>query len=114
MTLSDECLYRRHLEFFKYVEGQLRCKSNRTDQYLAVGEVLYAFMLNKAIGISVSSLNKESRLYLKTTYTVKVDGTEKIVQITNSKPCIKMRNRKTWFRLQRSRGGWEKVAIDNL
>ena len=43
MTLSDECLDRRHLEFFKYVEGQLRCKNNRTDQDLVAAEVLYAF-----------------------------------------------------------------------
>ena len=29
MTLTDECLERSHLEFMKYVEGQLRCKENR-------------------------------------------------------------------------------------
>ena len=43
MTLSDQCLDGSHLEFIKHVEGQLRCKRNRTDQDLAAAELLYAF-----------------------------------------------------------------------
>ena len=62
MTLSDECLDRSHLEFIKYVEGQLRCKCNRTDQDLVTTELLYAFRLNRAVGVSSSTLKKESRL----------------------------------------------------
>ena len=34
MTVSDECLDRRHMEFIKYVEGRLRSKGNITDQDL--------------------------------------------------------------------------------
>ena len=66
MTLSDGCLDRSHLEFMKYVEGKLRCKSNRTDQDLVGAELLYAFRINKAEGVSSSALKKESRFYLKT------------------------------------------------
>ena len=105
MTLSNECLNKSHLEFLKYVEGQLRCKCNRTNQDLAANEVLYAFRLNRAIGVSMSSLKKESRLYLKPVYAVKADGTEEIEQITDSKAYIKMKNGKAWFSFQRSRGG---------
>ena len=47
MTLSNECLDRSHLEFMKYVKGQLRCKDNRTDQDLVAAELLYAFRLNR-------------------------------------------------------------------
>ena len=114
MTLSDECLDRSHLEFIKYVEGQLRCKVNRSDQDLAVAEVLYAFRLNRAIRVSVSTLKKESRLYLKPVYAVKEDGTEELEQIADSRPYIKMKNEKAWFSFQRSRGGHAKVAIDRL
>ena len=114
MTLTDECLDKSHLKFIKYVEGQLRCKSNRTDQNLAATEVLYAFRLYRAIKVSVSTLKKESRLYLKSVYALKEDGTKELEQISDSMPCIKIRNRKAWFRLQRSRGGWAKVTIDSL
>ena len=71
MTLSDECLDRSHLEFIKYVEGQLRCKANRSSQDLAVAEVLYAFRPNRAIKVSVSTLKRESRL-LKD--SIKIEG----------------------------------------
>ena len=58
MTVSDKCLDRSHLEFIKYVEGQLKCKSNRTDQDRATTELLYAFRLNRAVGVSSSTLKK--------------------------------------------------------
>ena len=74
MTLTDECLDRSHMEFIKYVEGQLRCKGNRTDQDLAVVELLYAFRLNRVVGVSSSTLKRESRLYLKPVFVVKADG----------------------------------------
>ena len=92
MTLTDECLDKSHLEFIKYVEGQLRCKGNRTYQDLAAAEVLYAFRLNRAIRVSVSTLKKESRLYLKPVYAIKADGTEEIEQIADSKPYLKMKD----------------------
>ena len=71
MTLSDECLDINHLEFLKYVESQLRCKANRTDEDQAAAELLYAFRLNRAIKVSLSTLKKEPRLYVKPVYTVK-------------------------------------------
>ena len=114
MTLSDECLDRSHLEFIKYVEGQLICKAIKSSQDLAAVEVLYAFRLNRAIKVSVSTLKRESRLYLKPVYTLKEDGLEVLEQIADSKSCIKLKNGKAWFRLQRSRGGWAKVTIDSL
>ena len=40
MTLTDESLDRSHLEFIKYMESQLRCKENRTDQDLVAAEML--------------------------------------------------------------------------
>ena len=70
----------------KYVEGQLRCKDNRTDQDLVANKLLYAFMLNRAMGVSKTTLKKESRFYLKTVFAVKVDGTEGIEKIPDSKP----------------------------
>ena len=76
--------------------------------------MLYAFRLNRAIGVSVSSLKKESRLYLKPVYAVKADGTEEIEEVVDSKPYIKMKNGKAWFSFQRSRGGQAKVSIDSL
>ena len=114
MTLSDECLDRSHLEFMKYVEGQLRCKSNRTDQDLAAAELLYAFRINRAIGVSSSALKKESRFYLKPVYVTMEDGLEVLEKIVDSKPSIKIKDGKAWFRLQKARGGWAKVTVDNL
>ena len=114
MTLSDEYLDKSHLEFIKYVEGQLRCKANRSCQDLAAAEVLYAFRLNRAIKVSGSTLMRESRLYLKPLYTLKEDGLEVLEQIADSKSYINLKNGKAWFRLQRARGGWAKVTIDSL
>ena len=114
MTLSDECLDISHLEFIKYVEGQLRCKANRSSQDLAAAEVLYAFRLNRAIKVSVSTLKRESRLYLKPVYTMKEDGLEVLEQVVDIKSGIKLKDGKAWFRLQRARGGWAKVTIDSL
>ena len=65
MTLSDECLDISHLEFMKYVEGQLRCNANRMKDDQAAAEMLYAFRLNRAIKVDVSTLRKEPRLYLR-------------------------------------------------
>ena len=114
MTLTNECLDKSHIEFIKYMEGQLRCKGNRTDQDLAAAEVLYAFKLNRAIRVSVSTLKKKSRLYLKSVYAVKADGTEEIEQIADSKPYIKIKDGNAWFSFQRQRGGQAKVANDRL
>ena len=99
MTLSDECLDRSHLEFIKYVEGQLRCKANKSSQDIAAAEKLYAFRLNRAIKVSVSTLKRESRIYLKPVYTLKEDGLEVLEQIVDSKPCIKLKDEKAWFRI---------------
>ena len=114
MTLTDEFLDRSHLKFIKYVEGQLRCKGNRTDQDLAAVVVLYAFRFNRAIRVSVFTLKKESRLYLKPVYEVKADGMEEIEKIADSKPYLKMKDGKAWFNFQRQMGGQAKVAIDRL
>ena len=76
ITLTDECLDRSHWEFMKYVESQLRCKENRTDQDLVASELLDAFRLNRAVDISKTYLKKEIRYYLKLVFGVKEDGTE--------------------------------------
>ena len=62
----------------------------------------------------MSTLKKESRLYLKPVYAVKADGTEEIEQIAGSNPYIKMKDDKAWFNFQRQRGGQAKVVIDRL
>ena len=114
MTLSDECLDRNHLEFLKYVESQLRCKANRTNEDQAAAELLYAFRLNRAIKVSLSTLKKEPRLYVKPVYTVKADGSEELEEIADSKPHIKFKNDKAWFTFQKARGGQVKVTIESL
>ena len=114
MTLSDECLDRIHLEFMKYVESQLRCKANRTSEDQAAAELLYAFRLNKAIKVSMSTLKKAPRLYLKPVYTMKEDGSEELEEIAESKPHIKFKKDKAWFTFQKSRGGQVKVSIESL
>ena len=114
MTLSYECLDINYLEFLKYVESQLRCKANRTSEDQATAEILYAFRLNRAIKVSMSTLKKEPRLYLKPVYTVKEDGFEEMEEIVDSKPHIKFKNDKAWFVFQKSRGGQVKVSIESL
>ena len=114
MTFSDECLDRNHLEFLKYVESQLRCKANRTNEDQVAAELLYAFRLNRAIKVSLSTLKKEPRLYLKLVYIVKTDGSEELEEIADSKPHIKFKNDKAWFTFQRARGGQVKVTIESL
>ena len=114
MTLSDECLDRSHLEFMKYVEGQLRCKANRTKDDQAAAEMLYAFRLNRAIKVDVSTLKKEPRLYLRPVYTVKEDGSEVLEEVADSKPHIRFRNDKPWFTFQKARGGLAKVTVESL
>ena len=114
MTLSDECLDRNHMEFLKYVESQLRCKANRTNEDQAAAELLYAFRLNRAIKVSLSTLKKEPRLYMKPVYTVKEDGSEVIEEIADSKPHIRFKNDKPWFTFQKARGGLAKVTIESL
>ena len=114
MTLSDECLDRNHLEFLKYVESQLRCKANRTNEDQAAAELLYAFRLNRAIKISLSTLKREPRLYMKLVYTVKADGSEELEVIDDSKPHIRFKNEKAWFTVERARGGQIKVTIESL
>ena len=114
MTLSDECLDRSHLEFMKYVESQLRCKANRTKDDQVAAEMLYAFRLNRAIKVDVSTLRKESRLYLRHVFTVKEDGSEVLEEVVDSKPHIRFRNDKPWFTFQKARGGLAKVTVESL
>ena len=54
--------------------------------------MLYKFRLNRAIRVSVSTLKKESRLYLKPVYAIKADGTKEIEQIADSKPYLKKKD----------------------
>ena len=42
------------------------------------------------------------------------DGLEVLEKIVDSKPSIKLKDGKAWFRLQKARGGWAKVTIDSL
>ena len=65
MTLSDECLDKSHSEFMKYVEGQLRCKANRTKENQAAAALLYAFRLNKAIKVDRSTVEREQMIYIR-------------------------------------------------
>ena len=70
-------------------KDRLRCKGNKIDQDLAATEVLYAFRLNRAVRVSVSTLKKESRLYLKPVFAVRDDGTEGIEQIAELQALYK-------------------------
>ena len=114
MTLSDECLDQSHLQFMKYVEGQLRCKANRTKGDLAAAEMLYAFRLNKAIKVDRSTLEKEPRYYLRPVYTVKDDGSEVLEEIADSKPHIRFKGQEPWFTFPKARGGLVKVPVESL
>ena len=62
-------------------------QSNRTDQDLAAAELLNAFRLNKAEGVSSSALKKESIFYLKPVYFTMEDGLDVIEKVVDSKPC---------------------------
>ena len=114
MTLSDECLDQSHSEFMKYVEGQLRCKTNRTKEDQTASELLYAFRLNKAIKVDRSALEREPRIYLIPMYTIKEDGSEVLEEVADSKPHIRFRNEKPWFTFQGARGGLVKVSVESL
>ena len=114
MTLSDECLDQSHSEFMKYVEGQLRCKANRTKEDQAAAELLYAFRLNKAIKVDRSTLEREPRIYLRPVYTIKEDGSEVLEEVADSKPHIRFRNQEPWFTFQGARGGLVKVTLESL
>ena len=114
MTLSDECLDRSHLEFMKYVESQLRCKANRTKEDQVAAKMLYAFRINRAIKVDVSTFKKEPKLYLRPVYIVKEDGSEVIEEVADSKPHIRFKNDKPWFTFQKARGGISKVTFDSL
>ena len=114
MTLSDECLDQSHSQFMMYVEGQLRCKANRTKGDLAAAEMLYAFRLNKAIKVDRSTLEKEPRYYLRPVYTVKDDGSEVLEEIADSKPHIRFKGQEPWFTFPKARGGLVKVPVESL
>ena len=114
MTLSDECLDQSHVQFMKYVEGQLRCKANRTKGDLAAAEMLYTFMLNKAVKVDLTTLKNEPRFYLRPVYTVKDDGSEVLEEIADSKPHIRFRNEELWFIFPKARGGLVKVFVESL
>ena len=98
----------------KYVEGQLRCKANRTKDDQAAVEMLYAFRLNRAIKVDLTTLKNEPRFYLRPVYTVKEDGSEALEEVADSKPHIRFRNDKPWFTFQRERGGLVKVIVKSL
>ena len=51
---------------------------------------------------------------MKPVYTVKVDGSEELEVIADSKPHIRFKNDKAWFIFQRARGGQVKVTIESL
>ena len=51
---------------------------------------------------------------MKPVYTVKVDGSEELEEIADSKPHIKFKNDKAWFTFQKARGGQGKVTIESL
>ena len=74
------------------------------DEDQAAAELLYVFMLNRAIKVSLSTLKKEPRLYVKPVYTVKADESEALEEIADSKPHIKFKNDKAWFTFQKARG----------
>ena len=114
MTLSDECLDQTHLQFMMYVEGQLRCKANRTKFDLEAAELLYAFRLNKAIKVDRSTLEKEPRYYLRPVYTVKDDGSEVLEEIADSKAHIRFKGQEPWFTFPKARGGLVKVPVESL
>ena len=114
MTLSDECLDQSHSDFMKYVEGQLRCKANRTKEDQAAAERLYAFRLNKAIKVDRATLEREPRIYLSPVYTTKEDGSEVLEEVADSSPHIRFRNGKPWFTFQGTRGGLVKVPLESL
>ena len=114
MTLSDECLDKSHSDFMKYVEGQLRCKANRTKEDQAAAEMLYAFRLNKAIKVDQSTLEREPRIYLRPVYTVKEDGSEVLEEVVDPMPHIRFRKQEPWFTFQGARGGLVKVSLESL
>ena len=114
MTLSDECLDQSHSQFMMYVEGQLRCKANRTKGDLAAAEMLYAFRLNKAIKVDRSTLEKAPRFYSRPVYTVKDDGSEVLEEIADSKPHIRFKGQEPWFTFPKARGGLVKVPVESL
>ena len=114
MTLSDECLDQSHSQFMKYVEGQLRCKANRTKEDQAAAELLYAFRLNKAIKVDRSTLEREPRIYLRPVYTIKEDGSEVLEEVADSMPHIRFRKQEPWFTFQGARGGLVKVSLESL
>ena len=114
MTLSDECLDQSHSDFMKYVEGQLRCKANRTKEDQAAAERLYAFRLNKAIKVDRATLEREPRIYLRPVYTTKEDGSEVLEVVADSSPHIRFRKDKPWFTFQGTRGGLVKVPLESL
>ena len=94
-------------------------KGNRTDQDLSATELLYVFLLyvfrlNRVMGVSSSTLKKESRLYLNLVFVVKADGTEGIEEIVDSKPYVKVKDGKAWFSFPRHIRGFTKISIDRL
>ena len=85
-----------------------------TNQDLVASELLYAFRLNRAIGVSDSTMKKETRFYLKPVFAIRADGTEAIEQHADSKPCVKFKDGKAWFSFKWQRGGYAKISLDKL
>ena len=63
------------------LKGQLRCKDNRTDQDLVVAKLIYVFRINRATGVSKTTVKKESRFYLKPVFAVKADDIEALKRL---------------------------------
>ena len=51
---------------------------------------------------------------MKPMYVTMEDGLDVLEKIVDSKPSIKLKDGKAWFRLQKDRGVWAKVTIDSL
>ena len=45
---------------------------------------------------------------------MKADGSEELEEIVDSKPHIRFKNDKAWFKFQKARGGTSKVTIESL
>lgn len=76
MILTDESMYRSKLEFMRYVESNLRIKEKRTSQDREAAELLYAFRLNRVIGVCVTTkaINRvyKEPVYIRGEYGVEV------------------------------------------
>ena len=54
------------------------------------------------------------KILLETSVCHNGDGLDVLEKVVDSNPCIKIKDGKPWFRLQKARGGWAKVIVHNL